>query len=328
MGRAFPVWPDDALPSEKLDDVYSGKTESPLGPVPFLDNEESSRLSRVLGERKDVLFSPFAGFLRKTGVGQSRVWGGALLALQSLLTFELRKIETQERLWDRRTPRQKQGALFAVSLKDGVEFCRVSALPGYVGERVCVPWGGPYASYLAILPLLETGHARLVLDSASAEMEVVPEAHVIRRLQAAGVVKEHNRGFTGSRWTLTIPRIGPGELSCDLLDGIRHAAQGVSAGVAEILPNIVEICRFGRHAGLTGHGDYVEMAYGVLMSLLCRWAMEESMLLPPPSFDLKPDGAFVERSFVQRIRGEYPALPSIAILSGARRVWDFLRRYE
>lgn len=319
--KAFSVWPDDVMTPQLLKDIYEGKAESPIGPIPFLDDAEGMRLWEFFGRHRKALFNPLGDYLRESKVGLSPLWGGVLPILQSHLVFALRRAEVQTGMWGGRSPRQKQGTVFAVTQDTGW-LCRVSALPGSPGARVCVPWGGPYAEYCKIMPLLENRYTRLVFDSASPEMEVVPEGHVIRKMQFAGLVRERNRGFMGSVWTLTMPSVGLEELGGEVLPAVEQVAQGISIHLAELLPEITSVMRLGQYPSLEGHGDYVEMACGVLFGLLCEWAMEESLVRRPPSFLVKEDAVFVERTFTQKIRDKYPDLPGIAILRDARAIWS------
>ncbi len=159
-----------------------------------------------------------------------RLRNPVLPILQSMLVLDLRRAEAACGMWEGRSPRQKQGAVFAVRQGRGTRFCRVSALLGRPGERVCIPWGGPYAEYVKILPLLRDRYTRLVFESAGPELDVVPEGHVIRKMQSAGLVREQNRGFLGSLWTLRTPVVGMADVG-HLLPGLQQVTQGICAGV-------------------------------------------------------------------------------------------------
>lgn len=320
--QTFGVWPDDVASLKTLADIYAGKAQSVLGMFPFLDHGEGSRLEAVFQAHRERIYAPFADFLRATGIGEGRIWGAALPVLQALLLLGLRRVERDAGLWDQRSQRQRDGTLFAVMPDANVQFCRVSALPGRRGDRVCFPWGGPYNEYNKVQGLLESRYSGLVFASVGPDLEVVPDGHVIRKMEFAGLVR-NSAGFWGSRYVLRLPILGMPEMKGHL-PGLLLATQGICAQVAEVLPSITEVMRSGRYACLEGHGDYAEMAYAVLTGLLCDWAMDESLLRRPPSFEVTEEGAFVERSMAQKIRGEYPPLPGIAVLSDARPIWDWV----
>ncbi len=323
LSMAFTIWPDDAALPDVMEAVYRGDAQSPIGPFPFLDETEGARIQAFFEQCRERAFPPFRDYLRTTRAGLSGLWGAALPAMQSLLLLGLRKAEREAGLWDGRTPRQKDGTVYAVRPGFAVQFCRVSALPGRAGERVCFPWGGPYREYGKIQGLLESRYAHLVFDSASPDLEVIPEGHVIMKMKFAGLAREYNRGFLGSRWLLAMPVVGMSQLK-DTLSELAQVTQGICGRLVEVLPQIPDVMRSGRYSCQEGYGDYTEMAYAVLMGLLCKWAMDESLLLRPPSFRVTEDGAIVDRSGVRKVHGVYPDLPGIAILADAKPVWDWI----
>ncbi len=335
IARAFGVWPDDVLSSRALQALYERKSgerirgftvkanAETLPLFPFLDEAEGTAIQRLIERRKEPLYRPFrAGLESLTTLGHG-LTDAVPVILQPLLVLTLRKLEKEMGLWGKRSPVQKRGAAFALRPDSQVPFVRVSSFPGRLDDRVALPWGGPYREYGKMLQLVESRYSRLVFASALEDLEVVPDGHVIKKMQYAGLVRNHDRGFLGSRWVLTLPVVRYTAVK-DSIPILVQVVQGISGAFAEALAEMPGLMRSGRYSYLEGHGDYLEMAYSVLFGLLCGWAMEDGMLARPPSFKVTDQGAFVERSVAQRLRGEYPSLPGMVILKDARAVWEWI----
>jgi hypothetical protein len=333
------VWPDDLLTVKTLQALYEGK---PMGEArafsvtaggkalpsfPFLDEAEGRAIQGLIEPYKERLYRPFRNWLAHSGSRGQRPAGAILAILQSLLVLALRKLERDLGLWEKRTPVQKAGTVFALRPDSDVQFTRVNAIVGRRDDRVTFPWGGPYREYGKILQLMESRYTHLVFASQVENSEVIPEGHVIKKMQYVGLVRDFNRGFLGSRWVLALPVAGYDAVK-DAVPAFVQVVQGICEAFAEVLPKVPALMRSGRYSYLESHGDYAEMAYSVLLGLLCGWAMDDELLDRPPSFRVRDEGAFVERSAIQRLRGEYPALPGVAILRDAGVIWEWIASRE
>lgn len=335
IARSFGAWPDDVLSFKTLQAFYEGKSSEAiprlsvkvegkaLPSFPFLDEVEGSAISALIGAHKTGLYEPFRSGLASLGSRSRPAADAALVVLQPLLVLTLRKLEQETGLWEKRSPVQKSGTVFALRPDSDVSFVRVNAFVGHRDERVGFPWGGPYREYGKILQLMESRYTDVVLESALENLEVIPEGHVIKKMQYAGLVREDNRGFLGSRWVLALPVAGYADVR-DAIPQLSQVVQGIREASAEVLPKLPDLMRSGRYWYLEGHGDYMEMAYSVLLGLLCEWAMDDGVLERPPSFRVTDEGVFVHRSAAERLLGEYPPLPGIAILKDAAVIWDWI----
>lgn len=331
--KVFGAWPDDIINPAILQGLYEGEVKTPAGPLsalvggkivptfPFLDETEGSLIQSLVESHKEHLYAPFKSGLLSLGEIRPGLTDAILILLQPLFVLSLRRLEREIGLWERRTPSQKKGTIFALKPGSGATFVRVSAFIGRQDDRVSLPWGGSYREYGKILPLLESRFARLVFQSLDEDLEVIPEGHVIKRMQAAGLVRDHNRGFFGSRWVVALPVVTSREAE-ESIPTLLEVMQGIRQGAIEVLSKVPELMGSGRYGYLEGHGDYMEMVYAVILGLLCRWAMEDGLIGRPPLFKVTEEGAFVERSVRQRLRGEYPALPGVSIVRDAQAVWD------
>lgn len=340
--RRFGVWPDDVLTIARLEELYSGRgsegvepfareTEQGVRPLfPFLDESEGVRVAGLWETRKDVAYLHLKDGLGalsprlSTGPAGSSapLTGCVLLILQSLIILDLRNREMELGMWDDRTAAQKMGTLFAVKPTEAM-FTRVEAIPFAENEVVCLPWGGPFGEYSKILEILEDQHTARVLASADEKMEIVPDAVVLKKMVAAGLVRETRESFMDSHWVLSIPAVGWEQVR-DALPTLSRTAQDISGALAEALPQIPGLMKSGRYSYLEGPGDYTEMTYSVVMGLLLQRAMEDGLLSRPPRFRATGDGPVVERSRAER-RSATWTLPGLCIIRDSGLAWERVR---
>lgn len=329
LGR-FGVWPDDVLTPERLGALYLGKRCDDGGPFatgsgpasqpafPFLDGGEESAIASIWERRK----GPLGAGLRQDLAGVVPHSGWTLLALQSLIILEMRAREAESGVWQLRSSGQKMGSLFAVRPGASTLTCRVETIPLAGDSVICVPWGGPFAEYSKVLQLVGNRYTRQVIESADKDLEVVPEGHVLKLMVAAGLVRELRQSFMDAHWVLSAPALEWRDVR-DGIPGIREAARAISFAAAEEVTGIIDLMRASRYATLEGHGDYLEMAYQVLVGLLFQWASEDGLLRPAPRFRDTGRGPVLDRP--RNTGRESPdLLPGIAIVRGAAPAWDCL----
>ncbi|MGE5579633.1 MAG: hypothetical protein ACM3WU_06240 [Bacillota bacterium] len=331
--RRFGVWPDDVLTPERLDALYSGETAE--GPCPitvtFLDDKKAAAIEAIWKPRRDPVIRILQdGLSSIPGLADGNrdtamitYAGFVVLALQSLLILELRSREREIGMWDARTEGQRMGTLFAVRPSTTATFTRVDVMPLPGSSVLCVPWGGPFAEYAKLLPLLADRHSQRVLGSADEKLEVVPEGPLLKALMAAGLLRQLEHTYMNARWALTVPILNP-ETARRMIPCLARVAHGISEAVSADITSIAALKESGRYAGEEGSGDYLEMAYSVLMGMVFQWAMEKGIVQRPPQFRVTKSGPILERSREARNSTAHP-LPGLAILKGAASIWDELR---
>lgn len=339
--RRFGFWPDDVLTPERLDALYSGKASEDPCPiaVTFLDNKEGAAIEAIWKPRRDpvtrLLQEGLSSVPGTTGCdrdGAAATYAGfVVLALQTLLILELRSREREIGMWDARTEGQRMGALFAVRPSTTATFSRVDVIPLPGSSVLCVPWGGPFAEYAKLLPVLADRNCQRVLGSADENLEVVPEGPLLKAMVAAGLLRELRRTYMDSHWALSLA-VMDSEAALRWMPGLARIARGISEAVGADIISIAGLKKSGRYAGEDGVGDYLEMAYSVLLGMVFQWAMEERMLERPPSFKDTKKGPILERSRDARKGARKdardaiaPALPGLVILRGADSIWDEMR---
>ena len=342
MLRRFGVWPDDVLTPESLQALYSGKSCGIREPFsahdgqgsrplfPFLDEAEEATIAGIWECRKGLLTSVLMDGLARVlqcpdTAGRTSANPGAgwvLLVLQTMVILELREREMESGIWEERTPGQKMGTVFAMRPGMTTKACRVQAIP-LVGDSVlCMPWGGHYGEYSKILPLVLNRYTRQVIESANEDLEVVPEGHVLKLMVAAGLLRELGQSWMDSHWVLSLPVIGAPD-ALRVVQDLSVPAREISAAIAPDISLLVAKMRSGRYGYLEGHGDYLEMAYQVLLGLLCQWAAEQGLLSRSPRFRVTGRGPVVERPRTVRDRGAW-VLPGVAVVRGAAAAWNSL----
>ena len=85
------------------------------------------------------------------------------------------------------------------------------------------------------------------MASADDQLEVVPEGHALKRMVAAGLLRECRVSFMNSRWAISVPVMG-WEQARDVVPVASRAARDVSETLAPLLSRIHEVMRSGRYS--------------------------------------------------------------------------------
>jgi hypothetical protein len=334
LGR-FGRWPDDLLTSKYLQSLYREESEGGCSPFsreagskvrplfPFLDDAEVGRLAVIWDAARDSTISVLRDTCRALpdiGERSSSLPGWFNLVFQMRLILELRAREKELGIWEERTEAQRTGTIFALRPAATTTFARISAMPISEDSFLCVSWGGPFSEYSRVLPLLENPYTQRLMASADDQLEVVPEGHALKRMVAAGLLREYRVSFMNSRWAISVPVMG-WEQARDVVPVASRAARDVSETLAPLLSRIHEVMRSGRYSYVEGTGDYFEMAYSVFVGYLFQWAMEDGLLSRPPKFRMEKRGPVLERSRAER-RSATSNLPGITLVRHAEWPWD------
>lgn len=329
--QRFGVWPDDVLSPERLDSLYSGQAAQDTDPiaVTFLDDKEGTAIEAIWKPHRDAVsqilrdgLSTVYGSISARDSAAATNAGFVVLALQTLLILELRSREREVGVWDARTEGQRLGTLFAVRPSTTATFSRVDIVPLPGSSVLCVPWGGPFSEYAKLLPLLADRHCQRVLGSADEKLEIVPEGPLLKAMILAGLLRELEHTYINARWALSLPVL-KAEAARLMIPGLMRIARGISEAVSADILRVADLRKAGRYADDEGAGDYLEMAYSVLLGMVFLWMMEEAMLQRPPQFRPTSKGPILERSREAKY-STASALPGLAVLKGAESIWDEL----
>lgn len=351
--ETYGTWPYHVLTPRILADLYNMPSSTPLerepsarsffkvlegriAPAfPFLGEEEGRTLEGFFGNHRREVYPPVKDlFLRLAGIESpapreaSHGTGGlsdkVLLIFQHLLILRLREEERKAGLWEKRTPAQKKGTLFALNPSSPTTFTRIKALPVGRDMRLAFPWGGIYKAYGKLLPLMENRYTRFIFSTADENLRMLIDGHVLKPLLLSGLMKLEGNIANMQKGGYLIPNVPSVRWSEieGLMEEISMAAREVARKTRPLIPDLMDLWRSSRYSYLDGHGDFLEMAYTVLLGLLISWANQDGVLPDPPEFSFAGNYAAVKRTFWEILCGRYPPLPGIVVLKDAKRVWD------